>query len=126
MTSLTILLASQQSFTPFWCLFLLASTYVALSGAEDKEKLLKEVTLMLTFNHPNLMPITGMSFDGEVPLIIMPFMLKGSVLDYVRKHRDDLYFTDFRNCQHEVETKTLAQKLVSTILHVVPYLLFIV
>ena len=48
---------------------------------------------MLSFKHPNLMSLIGLCFDGDVPLIIMPFMSGGSVLDYVRQNRDNLYFT---------------------------------
>ena len=61
---------------------------------DHKERLLKEVILMLTFDHPNVMPLIGLSFDGEMPLIVMPFMSKGNVLGYVRKHRESLYFKD--------------------------------
>ena len=46
---------------------------------------------MLTFSHPNVMQL---SFDREMPLIIMPFMSKGTVLEYVREHRDSLYITE--------------------------------
>ena len=49
---------------------------------------------MLTFSHPNVMQLIGLSFDGEMPLIIMPFMSKGTVLGYVREHRDNLYITE--------------------------------
>ena len=59
----------------------------------EKERLLKEVSLMLSFNHPNVMPLIGLSFDGGTPLLIMPFMSKGNVLGYVRKHYDFLYLT---------------------------------
>ena len=48
---------------------------------------------MLSFKHPNLMSLIGLCFDGDVPLVIMPFMSGGSVLDYVRQNRDHLYFT---------------------------------
>ena len=48
--------------------------YVALLGVEDRDRLLKEVSLMATFSHPNVMPLTGLSLDGETPLIIMPFI----------------------------------------------------
>ena len=58
----------------------------------DRERLLKEVSLMVTFNHPNVMPLIGLSFDGETPLIIMPFMSNGTVLGYVREHKENLYF----------------------------------
>ena len=49
---------------------------------------------MASFDHPNVMSLIGMCFDGEVPLLIMPFMSGGSVLDYVVQNRDNLYFSD--------------------------------
>ena len=57
---------------------------------------------MLTFNHPNVMKLNGLSFDGETPLIVMPFMTKGNVLGYVREHRETLYLTDPKD-QNQVE-----------------------
>ena len=48
---------------------------------------------MLCFKHPNVMSLIGLCFDGNVPLIIMPFVSDGNVLDYVRQNRDHLYFT---------------------------------
>ena len=76
------------------CSTVLLSQYIALLAVQDKERLLKEVSLMLTFSHPNVMQLIGLSFDGEMPLIIMPFMSKGTVLEYVREHRDSLYITE--------------------------------
>ena len=67
----------------------------------EKERIIKEVTLMISLDHPNVMSIVGMCFDGEAPLLIMPFMLDGSVLDFVRKKKDNLYFTD-ESCENEV------------------------
>ena len=49
---------------------------------------------MLSFKHQNVMSLIGMCLDGDVPLIIMPFMSDGSVLDYVRKNRQHLYLTE--------------------------------
>ena len=65
--------------------------HTALLGVTDKERLLKEVSLMLTFSHPNVMPLIGLSFDEETPLIIMPFMSNGTVLSYVRDNRKMLF-----------------------------------
>ena len=48
---------------------------------------------MLSFEHPNVMSLVGMCFDGEMPLLIMPYMSDGSVLDYVTKNSENLYFT---------------------------------
>ena len=65
----------------------------ALSSEGEKAKLLKEVSLMLFFKHPNVMSLIGLCFDGDVPMIIMPFMSDGSVLDYVRQNRGHLCYT---------------------------------
>ena len=76
--------------------------YSVLSSESEKVKLLEEVSIMLSFKHPNVMSLTGLCFDGEVPLIIMPFMSDGSVLDYVRRNRENLYFTE-----HSLEEKVV-------------------
>ena len=74
---------------------------LALSLGSDKEKLLKEVTTMLSFTHPNVMSLIGVCFDEEVPLIIMPYMSKGTVLGYVKQTQEKLCF-DTQPNQEEV------------------------
>ena len=76
--------------------------YSVLSSESKKVKLLEEVSIMLSFKHPNVMSLTGLCFDGEVPLIIMPFMSDGSVLGYIRRNRESLYFTE-----HSLEEKVV-------------------
>ena len=49
---------------------------------------------MLSFNHPNVMPLIGLCIEGEMPLLIMPFMSNGSLLDYVRQNRNKIYFIE--------------------------------
>ena len=49
---------------------------------------------MLSFSHPNVMPLTGLCIEGEMPLLIMPFMVNGNVLDYVKQHRGTLYINE--------------------------------
>ena len=46
---------------------------------------------MLSFKHPNVMSLIGLCLDEGTPLLIMPFMAKGSVLEYVRHNREILY-----------------------------------
>ena len=72
-------------YQPVACIVLRFSILV-LTHASDKEKLLKEVTTMLSFDHPNVMSLIGVCFDGEMPLIIMPYMSNGSVLGYVKQN----------------------------------------
>ena len=46
---------------------------------------------MSMFVHPNVMPLIGLCFDEEIPLLIMPFMSKGNVLEYVKQNKVDLH-----------------------------------
>ena len=45
---------------------------------------------MLSFEHTNVMSLQGVCFDGAMPLLIMPFMSNGSVLEYIRHHKIEL------------------------------------
>ena len=47
---------------------------------------------MLSFKHPNVMSLIGVCIDGEVPLIIMPYMSKGNVLGYVKQYKEKIHF----------------------------------
>ena len=79
--------------------------HIALSLASDQEKLLKEVSTMLSFKHPNVMSLIGMCVDEEMPLIIMPYMSRGSVLGYVKQNKEELHFhVDRKANQEEVIT----------------------
>ena len=78
---------------------------IALLAVEDRERLLKEVTLMLSFSHPNVMPLIGLCLDQETPLIIMPFMSKGNLLQCVREHKENLYLTESSNTEQVNVTK---------------------
>ena len=40
---------------------------------------------MLLFIYPNVILLIGMCFDGWNPLLIMPFMFNGNVLEYVKQ-----------------------------------------
>ena len=46
---------------------------------------------MLNFEHPNVMSLIGVCLDGEMPLIIMPFMCNGSVLEFIKSHREEMF-----------------------------------
>ena len=54
---------------------------------------------MLTFSHPNVMPLIGLCLDQETPLVIMPFMSKGNLLQHVREHKENLYLTESSNTE---------------------------
>ena len=67
--------------------------YVALFSSGDLEKMTKEISTMLSFQHPNVMSLVGVCLDDEMPLLIMPFMSNGSVLEYIRHHKQELLLT---------------------------------
>ena len=48
---------------------------------------------MLSFEHPNVMSLVGVCLDDEMPLLIMPFMSNGSVLEYIQHHKEELLLT---------------------------------
>ena len=48
---------------------------------------------MLSFEHPNVMSLVGVCLDDEMPLLIMPFMSNGSVLEYIQHHKQELLLT---------------------------------
>ena len=46
---------------------------------------------MSKFDHPNILTLNGVCMDGgPAPFIIMPFMINGSLLTYLRKNRATL------------------------------------
>ena len=57
------------------------------------KRLTKEIDTMLSFDHPNVMHLIGVSVDREVPLLIMPFMANGSILQYVKHHKKEHFHT---------------------------------
>ena len=49
---------------------------------------------MLSFDHPNVMTLIGTCFDRDTPLIIMPFMSNGNVLEQVKQQREELLLSE--------------------------------
>ena len=43
---------------------------------------------MVNFDHPNVMTLTGVILvEGGAPLLVMPYMVKGTLLNYVRENK---------------------------------------
>ena len=76
-----------------WLLYWANTSNAALYSGTEERRLMKELTTMLSFDHPNVMTLIGMCLDRKAPLIIMPFMSNGSVLEYVRQHKHELFLT---------------------------------
>jgi serine/threonine protein kinase len=69
--------------------------------SSDIENVTKEIVKMSQFDHPNVMKLLGVCVapaeegGGSVgPSIVMPFMAKGSLLDFLRKESESLFATN--------------------------------
>ena len=59
-----------------------------MSGLSDISELLDESLKMKTFSHPNILSLIGVCVDaGPAPYVVMPYMEKGSLLQYLKKER---------------------------------------
>ena len=82
----------------------LSSIYVCATigifGMSALINLVEESLKMSKFNHPNVMRLVGVCIDaGESPYIVMPFMIHGSLLSYLRKHRAELTIANHDNME---------------------------
>ena len=71
---------------------------------------------MLSFDHPNVMSLIGVCFDGEKPLIIMPYMSNGSVLGYVQKNVCELLL-DSEGNEEEVSIHIIPSQTIFVQMH---------
>ena len=62
--------------------------------ANDIQSFTEEILILQQFNHPNVMSLIGVCLGadkvGGGPSIILPFMSKGSLLNFLRKEADRL------------------------------------
>lgn len=58
---------------------------------DDVHNMLEESYKMKSFDHPNVLTLIGVCIElGPAPYIIMPYMARGSLLDYLKKERPTL------------------------------------
>ena len=61
--------------------------------ANENSALLKESMRMKDMDHPNVLGLIGVCVDaGPAPYLVMPYMVQGSLLSYLKKHRSDIVF----------------------------------
>ena len=54
--------------------------------------MLSEILKMESLSHPHVMNLIGISISNTLsPILIMPFMENGSLLNYLKKERSSLY-----------------------------------
>ena len=68
---------------------------------------MKEMSIMASFEHSNVMSLLGVCLDADMPLLIMPFMSKGSVLEHVRHNKEEFLL------ESQVNTKCMVNLIFS-------------
>ena len=81
--------------------------FTALFSTNDLQMLAKEVSTMLSFEHTNVMSLIGVCIDGEMPLLIMPFMSNGSVLDFIKCRKVEFLLTSKASPQEVLFTNVM-------------------
>ena len=81
--------------------------FTALFSTNDLQMLAKEVSTMLSFEHTNVMSLIGVCIDGEMPLLIMPFMSNGSVLDFIKRRKVEFLLTSKASPQEVLFTNVM-------------------
>ena len=80
--------------------------FPALSSASDVKQLMKEIVKMVNFDHPNVMTLTGVILvEGGAPLLVMPYMVKGTLLNYVRENKEQFLVEEDPDNPDEVHYK---------------------
>ena len=72
----------------------IAGLDILANQSDVQSTIMKEIYQMKNFDHPNVMTLIGVckanGMSGGAPSIIMPYMAQGSLLNYLRKERDQL------------------------------------
>ena len=58
------------------------------------------------------MSLIGVCFDGEMPLIIMPYMSNGSVLGYVKHNKGEMLLDSQANVEEVCNSLPCVQQLL--------------
>ena len=62
----------------------------------EVDKFIGESLKMSRFKHAHVMGLIGVCLDaGSAPYLVMPYMANGSLLQYLKKERDNLVFPEY-------------------------------
>ena len=67
--------------------------YAALCSESEVKMIMKEMVKMVDFDHPHVMTLIGVipGEKGAPPLLVLPYMAKGTLLNYVRDNKSQLF-----------------------------------
>ena len=94
-TEVDLLVTLNRNTHETWCNFIKINLYSGFYDHSLVQDLLQECTKMSTFDHLNVLTLTGVCLDGgPAPYIIMPFMVNGSLLSHLKRNRNKLVIID--------------------------------
>ena len=71
---------------------ILVILFIGDATKKEIEDILSETLKMESLSHPHVMNLIGISISNTLsPILIMPFMENGSLLNYLKKERSSLY-----------------------------------
>ena len=81
----------------------------------DVHNMTDEILKMKHFDHPNVMTMIGVCVSiGGGPAIVMPYMENGSLLNYLRRDKDNIIMNDDQDLDTVSYTWLLLLSLTST------------
>ena len=84
----------------------------AIFSLKNVNELMEESLKMKALSHPNILSIIGVSIDsGDSPYIVMPYMVNGSLLSFLRKERPTLTIAE------EATSDLVSFSKINVILH---------
>ena len=79
--------------------------FSGIATSSEIEGMLSEILKMEAFSHPHVMNLIGVCIS-ESPMIIMPYMANGNLLNYLKKERNNLYL-EYDAEEDDVRNKNL-------------------
>ena len=72
-------------------------TYIHIGrfSQTDVDNLMEESLKMHEFNHPNVLGLIGVCVDsGSAPYIVLPYMVNGNLLEWLKRERNRIVLSD--------------------------------
>ena len=83
------------------------NSFVDVTSLNDLEGMVSKIAKMKEFSHPHLVSIIGVCLDsGPCVSVVVPYMINGSLLDYLKRERCNLEIGN--DCPDKVNSSSLS------------------
>ena len=77
--------------------------YLGQFNQADVDHLMEETIRMKQFNHSNVLGLLGVCVNaGLAPYVVLPYMAKGSLLDWLKRERSRIVFAKNEPTEEQV------------------------